>query len=150
MLRHGGDLLSDADSIAPVPLHWRRLLRRKFNQSAIIAQSLRRTYPGPLQLVPDLLKRIQHTGALARLGPDARMERVREAITLNPRYKGMIKGRRIVMIDDILTTGATLSICSQRLLDAGAAQVAILVATRSGRHILPFAHQIHGFIDAED
>jgi len=115
-----------------------------------MARTLSRIYPGPLQLVPNLLKRIQHTGALARLGPDARMERVREAITLNPRYKEMIKGRHIVMVDDILTTGATLSICSQRLLDAGATQVAILVATRSGRHILPFAHKIHGFINAED
>lgn len=150
MLRSGGDLLSHADLIAPVPLHWRRLSRRKFNQSALMAQRLRRMHGGKIEFVPDLLRRLIHTSALAQLSPVSRIEKVRNAMAVNPRYADAIQGRRIVLIDDILTTGATLSICSQQLFDAGARDVTILVATRSGKHILPFAHQIHGLIDAEN
>lgn len=130
MARAGRDLLAEADLVAPVPLHWRRLLRRRYNQSAELARRIARIAGRPV--VPDLLVRRRATPPQAG-GRDARAANQSGAFALaRPHAKGVrdITGRRILLVDDVLTTGATLSGCAEALKGAGAAGVDVLVLAR--------------------
>ncbi|MEN3974318.1 ComF family protein [Emcibacter sp. SYSU 3D8] len=128
MARAGRELLDEADIIAPVPLHWTRLLARRFNQSAILARHIAR--PGGPDFVPDLLSRIRRTPSQGALGRKERSRNVRGAFALSPRYGNMVKGRRVVLVDDVLTTGATVGHCARALRSAGAGRVDVLTLAR--------------------
>ncbi|MCF4167044.1 ComF family protein [Zavarzinia compransoris] len=124
----GGDCLAGADFLVPVPLHWRRRLRRRYNQSAELARHL-----GGLADVPVLhgaLSRARATPAQGRLGRLARMRNVARAFVVPERARGRIAGRHLVLIDDVFTTGATADACCRALLAAGAARVDVLTVAR--------------------
>ncbi len=126
MARAGAELVADADLIAPVPLHWTRLLRRRFNQAALLANALAQL--SGRTAAPRLLIRRRRTPSQGNLGRDARGRNVRGAFAV--RDPAPVAGRRILLIDDVLTTGATLGECSRVLLKAGAAAVDVLTVAR--------------------
>ncbi len=128
MARSGAPLLADCELIAPVPLHRWRLLRRRYNQAALLALQLGRLSGKPV--VPDLLLRRRNTPSQGRLSRSQRALNVRGAFALAPRYKGQVAGKRVLLVDDVLTTGATLEACARTLTRAGAAEVDVLVLAR--------------------
>jgi ComF family protein len=125
----GRDLLDGADLIAPVPLHRRRLLHRRFNQSALLARHMDRE--SGVAAVPDLLARSRATPSQTGLSASQRRRNLQGAIVVRPRHAQRLRGARIVLVDDVLTTGATVSACTRVLQRAGAASVAVLTLART-------------------
>jgi ComF family protein len=129
MHRAGGEVLSGADLLVPVPLHWTRLFQRRFNQAALLAQAVRAAGGPPVAV--DWLIRRRRTPSQGRLGPAARSRNVRAAFALRPGCS--VAGKRVVIIDDVMTTGATLEECARVLRRAGAGSVRALTLARALR-----------------
>jgi ComF family protein len=128
LARAGKTLTADTDLIVPVPLHWTRLFRRRYNQAALLAQALGRETG--LTVVPDLLQRRRKTPPQGRLGLAQRRRNVRGAFRVHPAKRGRLTGQRVLLVDDVLTTGATASACARALLKGGAGAVDVLTLTR--------------------
>ncbi len=128
LARAGTEPLRDTAVIVPVPLHRWRLFRRRYNQSALLAQALGRLTGK--KVVPDMLVRRRNTRSQGRLDPPARRRNVRGAFALRPAAAGDIDGRRVLLIDDVLTTGATVEACARSLRRGGAAAVDVLTLAR--------------------
>lgn len=117
-----------ADIIMPVPLHFRRLLTRRYNQAAILAQRLGREVDIPV-LVGGL-KRIRHTPSQGHLKAGERAKNVKKAFSVPEKYREQIEGRTILLIDDVFTTGSTVGECAKVLKKSGAAKVYVLCIAR--------------------
>ena len=128
MIRAGQDVLADADILVPVPLHWTRLFSRHYNQAALLANEIGKRTRTPT--IPDLLIRHKRTKPLGKLGPTARVHAVRDAISMKRKGRDRINGRRVLLIDDVYTTGATTDACVNVLLEGGAACVDVLTLAR--------------------
>ncbi|WP_340644834.1 ComF family protein [Phenylobacterium sp.] len=126
--RSARDLLADAHAIAPVPLHPTRLLGRRYNQAAEIARPLSRL-SGVLYL-PDALIRVRATDSQGGKSGSGRRRNVAAAFSVPASRAKQVAGRRILLIDDVLTTGATLEGCARALLKAGATCVDVAVVAR--------------------
>jgi ComF family protein len=126
--RAGADLVATADLIAPVPLHRWRLLHRRYNQSALLALELGRLAHRPV--VPDLLVRRRATGSQGGLGRRERLLNVRGAFAVRPRHAAALAGRRVLLVDDVLTTGATAGAVARALRRAGASHVDVVALAR--------------------
>lgn len=131
LARTGRELVTDADLIAPVPLHRGRLWRRRFNQSALLARALCGAHYGRLR--PDLLVRTRATPRQAGLDATARRRNMRGAFAFRPIHGEAVSRARVLLVDDLFTTGATVSACANTLLGAGAAAVDVLVLARVER-----------------
>jgi ComF family protein len=129
MHRTGGDVLDGADFLVPVPLHWTRLFGRRYNQAAMLAHAIHAAGGPPV--APDWLVRRRRTPSQGRLGPLARSRNVRGAFALRPGRS--VKGKRLVIIDDVLTTGATVEECARVLRREGAAFVGVMTLARAVR-----------------
>ena len=129
--RVGGELIADADLLVPVPLHWTRLLARRYNQAALLTRGLAKLTGKPA--VQDLLIRRRRTPSQGGLGAIGRESNVSGAFRVNPRHAPRIKGRRILLVDDVYTTGATVSACTRTLRRGGAASVDVLTLARVER-----------------
>ena len=127
MARAAGPLLAEADLIDPVPLHRWRLLHRRYNQAALLAMGLSRRSGIPC--MPDLLKRVRRTPPQGTMGRDARERNVKGAIQLCKAIDSLEK-KRILLVDDVLTTGATLGECVRVLREAGASTVDVVTLAR--------------------
>lgn len=124
-------LPTDVDStwrFVPVPLHRWRIWSRGFNQSALLAKELARARHAPVLV--DALVRRKATPMLGGMGRKARARALAGAIAVNPRQLAAVKGARIVLVDDVLTSGATTDACVAALLRAGAAEVRIACFAR--------------------
>src|SRR6476469_7554369 len=128
MARAGRELTPGADALVPVPLHWRRLWSRRFNQSAALATAICGLTGVPV--LTDALKRVRATPQQVGLDKAERASNVQGAFKVPPERKAAVKGRRLILIDDVLTSGATVDACARALLRAGAAQVDVLVFAR--------------------
>lgn len=128
MQRAGANLIAEADMIIPVPLHYTRLVSRGFNQSAWLGQGIGRRAGLPCRV--DVLKRKRRTPTQGGLSAKARHRNVAGAFSISQRAAALINGKRILLVDDVLTTGATLSACTRALKRAGARQVDVLVLAR--------------------
>lgn len=128
MARAGSDLLADATLLVPVPLHWRRLLSRRYNQSALLAAGLARL--AGLPHIPDLLVRIRATPSLGDKGAAERAAVLKDAFRLTARHRHRVALQRVLLVDDVLTSGATASECARMLKAAGAAAVDVLAVAR--------------------
>jgi len=126
--RAAAPLLDEADAVVPVPLHRFRLLSRRFNQAAEIARPLAR-HAG-LDYVPDALVRTTHTTTQGGKSARGRRLNVRKAFAASEAGRRRIRGRRILLVDDVLTTGATAEACARALIEAGARAVDLAVVAR--------------------
>jgi ComF family protein len=126
--RAGRELLDDADAIVPVPLHWRRRWARRFNQSAVLATAVSAQCGVPVAL--GALKRVKATAQQVGLSRPQRASNVQGAFRVPPEGKAQVTGRSLVLLDDVLTSGATVDGCARALLRAGAAHVDVLVFAR--------------------
>ena len=130
MVVSGADVLDGADAIVPVPLHWVRQWRRGFNQASLLARDLGvRVWPA--------LARVRATRPQVDLTADARRQNVRRAFAIarrrwpvGQRWPDELKGKVVVLVDDVTTTGATLEACAEVLRKAGVREVRALTAAR--------------------
>ena len=122
----GQKLLAKSDVIVAVPLHWRRLMKRKYNQSGLLAHRLSKLSGVPL--VSDTLVRTRNTQSQGHKTQKERMENIKGAFAIRDQEK--IKGKRVVLIDDVYTTGTTLNECAKVLKASGASEVCALTVAR--------------------
>ena len=133
--RSAAPLLDQADAVVPVPLHRFRLLSRRFNQAAEIARPLARD--AGLDYLPDALTRRTHTTSQGGKSARGRRLNVKRAFTVSEEGRRRIRGRRILLVDDVLTTGATAEACARALIEAGARAVdlAVIARVRTAREL---------------
>jgi ComF family protein len=124
----GREVLAEADALVPVPLHWRRLWARRFNQSAMLAAAISTQTGVPVSA--NALRRVKPTAQQFGLSRTERAANVQGAFRVPPDGNAAVTRRRLVLIDDVLTTGATVDGCARALLRAGAANVDVLVFAR--------------------
>lgn len=129
MSRCGADLLNRCDVVVPVPLHWRRLFRRRYNQSALLARSAASARRN-VSVLPDALRRLNNDPSQAGRKAAARRDNVRSAFGVSPRATRDLRNSRALVVDDVFTTGATVEACARTLLAAGAAEVSVLTLSR--------------------
>jgi competence protein ComFC len=137
-----GRLLAEAvpgeekfDAIVPVPLHWLRRWHRGFNQSEILARSLGRQLGVPLVFA---LRRTRSTQAQAGLSNTARRQNVAQAFRSRSRH--LVAGKRVLLVDDVMTTGSTAAACARTLKQAGAARVTLVTVARVDRRLAAAPH----------
>ena len=128
MGRAGQALLADADLLVPVPLHRRRLLSRRFEQKVLLARWLGKD--AGLPVIADAMVRRRATPPQAGLSRNQRRRNVAAAFAVRPARQALIEGRRVVLVDDVLTTGATATACARVLKRSGADHVAVLTLAR--------------------
>jgi ComF family protein len=128
LARAGEGLLRDADFIVPVPLHPFRLIKRRFNQAAILARQLSSETGVPVRT--DVLRRIRRTPPQVGLSPVGRRRNVAHAFAVHPRHALVLRGARVVLVDDVLTTGATVEACAKVLRRAGVQRLDVLTLAR--------------------
>lgn len=128
MARAGAALLREADVLVPVPLHRMRLFRRRYNQAALLVKAV-----GRIAGVPGVMDALRRTRATQSLGEKSAAERtaeVADAFAVRASRVARIAGKNVVLVDDVMTSGATANGCAAVLLGAGAASVDVLVAAR--------------------
>jgi len=135
MRRAGAGLLEGADRLIPIPLHPRRLRQRRFNQSLLLAQAVSQATAVPV--APHVLERARATPSQGGLSGKARQRNVAGAFKVRPDARVGIAGRRLVLIDDVHTTGATLEACARVLKRAGAEDVTALTLARVVKPVDP-------------
>lgn len=129
MQRSGAALYDGADMLVPVPLHWRRLITRKFNQSALLAYGLSRKTHIPC--LPEMLQRVIYTKPQMRLMREERLKNVKRAFAVPDSALEMLRNKIVVLVDDVVTTGATANACALALKKAGAKEVRVIALART-------------------
>jgi len=128
MARAGRELLAEADALVPVPLHWQRAWGRRYNQSGALARVIARQ--SDVKVASEALRRVRPTQQQIGLSRSQRASNVQGAFKVADHRRSEIQGRRVVLVDDVLTTGATVDACARALLRAKAASVDVLVFAR--------------------
>ncbi|MDA7964381.1 ComF family protein [Ruegeria sp.] len=128
MAQAGREILRPGLLVAPVPLHWSRLIKRRYNQSALLAQHLGRE--AGLDCIPDLLQRRVRTPVLDGKTAQEREDILTHAISTHPKRAEQIRGRDILLVDDVMTSGATLAACTRVCQAAGANHIFVLALAR--------------------
>jgi len=129
MFDRSKEMLSNIDFIAPIPLHKLRILKRKYNQSAMLAHEISKITK--IKIIPDLLKRTRNTKPQASLNKKLRTKNLIKAFTINSKYEEKIKGKNILLIDDVVTTATTIEECSKVLLKSKVNHVCVLTIAKT-------------------
>lgn len=127
----GADIVHSDMLVIPVPLHWSRLLKRRYNQAAILARHVAQRIGADVDV--EALKRRHATASLGGMSRVERYETLRGAIEIDVGKVNSVTDRQVLLIDDVMTTGATLSACSEVCRDAGARSVSVLTLARVAR-----------------
>lgn len=127
MARAGKDILKDADVIIPVPLHSKRLKKRLYNQAALLAQVIAKE--ANITYNPIVLQRIKHRPPQAGLNKAERQKNIKGVFALKPNHT--LKGKHVVLVDDVMTTAATINECCRILKEAGVASVSALTLAKT-------------------
>ncbi len=130
----GRELVGEAELIVPAPLHWSRLFFRRYNQAALLCAALSRETGLPL--AQNALVRLRRTPPQGNMSPNQRRENVRGAFAVRPPARCLIAGRKILLVDDVMTTGATVEACAKALYKAEALRVDVLTLARTARSVL--------------
>lgn len=128
MLRAAAPILEPGMLVAPIPLHRMRLFRRRFNQSAFLSKAIAR--PARLEHCPDLLIRPRPTGSQDGKGRDGRFANMSGAIALHPKRAPRVEGRHVLLVDDVMTSGATLAAAAEACVAGGARAVSVVTMAR--------------------
>lgn len=128
MLRAGDELFEPGQLVLPVPLHWQRFMWRRFNQSAELARAI--AAMKGLAFAPEALRRVKVTRQQVGLGQRERAENVRAAFKVPEAARTRVRGASVLLVDDVYTTGATVSSAAKALKRAGAARVDVLTFAR--------------------
>lgn len=128
MARAAAPLLLPGTLVAPVPLHWRRLIMRRYNQSALLSAAVARL--AGLDHCPDLLLRRRATPSQEGRTRDDRFDNLSGALSLHPRRAARVKDRPVLLVDDVMTSGATLAAAAEACLASGATRVSVLALAR--------------------
>lgn len=124
----GKELLENADMIVPVPLHFRRFLKRTYNQATELSRHIAKISGKPMQ--PSVIKRVRYTRQQVGLHAKERQRNVRNAFHVPETEKQKVTNKHILLVDDVFTTGATVCSATKALLKAGACEVDILTFSR--------------------
>jgi len=114
--------------VAPIPLHWLRLIKRRYNQSALLSAAVAKL--AGLDHCPDLLIRRRHTGSQEGRSRDARFANMLDALALHPRRTNRVEGRHVLLVDDVMTSGATFAAAAEACLAGGAKRISVLALAR--------------------
>ena len=128
LMRAAQPILQPGMLVAPVPLHWMRLLRRRYNQSALLSAQVARL--AGLAHCPDLLQRQRNTQSQEGRTRDGRFANLADSIRVHPRRRDRVEGRHVLLVDDVMTSGATLAAAAEACLAVGAAEITVLVLCR--------------------
>lgn len=128
LMRAAQPILREGMLAAPVPLHWTRLFRRRFNQSALLSRAL--AGAARLDHCPDLLLRTRRTASQEGRDREGRFANVAGAIRIHPRHRHRLAGRDVLLVDDVMTSGATFAAAADACLGAGAASVSVVTLAR--------------------
>lgn len=128
LMRAAQPILQPGMLVAPVPLHWFRLLRRRYNQAALLSSAFARA--ARLQHCPDLLIRPRTTGSQDGRSRDGRFANMDRALILHPRRAARVCGQHVLLVDDVMTSGATFAAAAEACLAGGAAAVSVLCLAR--------------------
>lgn len=124
-------LLTAETALVPVPLHWTRLLQRRFNQSALLAQTIAQHLNRPF--LADSLVRTRRTASLNGKTHDDRFGTLEGAIKPHPQRGRLLRGKSVLLVDDVMTSGATLAACTEAAYSAGASDVCVLLLARAAK-----------------
>jgi ComF family protein len=128
MSNMGKELLEEADIIVPVAMHRNKLLKRGYNQSALLAMTI--AAKNKIQYFPQAIIRNNNSIAQVNLTKDQRLKNVKGDFSLNPKFSDLIRGKKILLIDDVITTGATISECCKALQKAGPSVILVLTLAK--------------------
>ena len=131
LARHAKPLIRPDMLVAPIPLHWLRFVKRRYNQAALLSTALARELQ--LEHCPDLLIRTRNTGNQDGRGRMGRFANVADAFAAHPRQGARIRGRDILLVDDVMTAGATFAAATETCLAHGAASVRVIALARVAR-----------------
>lgn len=127
--RAAAPLIRPGMVVVPVPLHLNRLMKRRYNQAALVSAHLARARG--LEHVPDLLIRNRNTDGQDHRNVSDRFANIEGAISVNPRRVARLEGRAVLLVDDVMTSGATLSAAAEALLAAGSGPISVAVLARA-------------------
>jgi ComF family protein len=128
MAAAGADLIAASDAILPVPLHWRRLFARRYNQAEVLATALGRATGLPV--LPDAVRRRRATPSQGHLTRAQRGRNVAGAFAVPAKRRHLVAGRKLLLVDDVMTTGSTIGAVCRTLRRAGAGELRVLVLAR--------------------
>ena len=118
--------IEECDFICAVPLHLKKLRKRRFNQAVLIARRLSKE-----KFIPELMWRVNDTAPQVALKKEARQKNLKRAFLVNRKYRAMLKGKKILLIDDVMTTGATLENCAKALRKCKVEKVTVLTIAKT-------------------
>jgi len=124
----GQDLVQEGSVLVPVPLHPFRKFKRRYNQAELLAEEIAKCWG--IHTHPKALIRRIHTPSMDHRSREDRYDVMEDAITAHPKYVAKVRGRHVILIDDVMTSGATLSACTNALDEAGAEKISVLVLAR--------------------
>lgn len=130
LVKNLGEKIHDFDIITPVPLHKKRLKERKFNQGALLCKEIKK-FNKNLQFLPNLLLRTKYSKAQARLSQQERMKNLKNSFAMNKKFTKLIENKKILLVDDVMTTGSTLQNCAKILKENGAQHICVLVIAKT-------------------